>query len=431
MRRLRWLRWADLAIIVPLFAVLAMLTLRDADDGAQVSGGRSLATGAEVLSRGEYLAQAGNCMHCHTQRGGAAYAGGRAIVTSFGSVYTTNLTPDAGTGIGGWSADDFWQALHFGRSKDGHWLLPAFPYGKFTRVNRADSDALYAWLRTLPAVSQANRPHALAWPFSSQWALGLWRALFFRAQMFEPDSRQSEQWNRGAYLVQGLGHCSACHSARNALGASSDAEALAGGTIAVQDWHAPALASRTQASGEPRWTQQALVQMLQTGTSAHGNAMGPMADVVLRSTQYLTMADLAAMAVYLDALPPVSDSARSASKSSNADHEGSQLGARLYKDHCAQCHGENGKGVLHAYPALAGSAGVNMASPMNLVQIVLNGGFAPTTAGNPRPFGMPPFALNLSDHEIAAVLSYIRSAWGNGAGAVTPQDVDRLRGHSH
>ena len=424
----RWRAWAALLFVV---AVAVLLVFREVDDASQVPVTSATAqTLIATLQRGEYLARAGSCMHCHTQRGGAAYAGGRAIETPFGSVYTSNLTPDVDTGIGRWSADDFWQALHNGRSKDGHWLLPAFPYGNFTRVNRADSDALYAWLRTVPAVSQANRPNTLAWPFSSQWALGLWRGLFFRAQVFKPDTGQSEQWNRGAYLVQGLGHCSACHAARNAMGASSDAMALAGGMIAVQDWYAPALASRSQAGGVPRWTTQAVVQMLQTGISSQGAAMGPMAEVVLRSTQYLTSADLAAMALYLEDLPPVSDSFVSASKRSNADHDAPLPGARLYKDHCAQCHAEDGQGVPHAYPALAGSGAVNMASPMNLVQIVLNGGFAPATSGNPRPFGMPPFALSMSDHDMAAVLSYVRSAWGNRGGEVTPQDVDRLRGHA-
>ncbi|MEI8323799.1 MAG: cytochrome c, partial [Betaproteobacteria bacterium] len=165
--------------------------------------GMATATTDETVRRGAYLARAGNCMLCHTQRGGAPGAGGRAIATPFGTVFTSNLTPDMTTGIGNWSADDFWQAMHHGRSRDGRWLVPAFPYGNFTLVTRDDSDALQAWLRTLGPVSQANRPHALAWPFDSQWALGLWRVLYFRAQTFSPDATRSPQWNRGAYLVQG------------------------------------------------------------------------------------------------------------------------------------------------------------------------------------------------------------------------------------
>lgn len=424
MRKLRWLRWESLALILPVFAVLTVMSLSGGDDDSKLSVNPVLTAPADALLRGEYLARAGNCMHCHTQRGGAAYAGGRALETPFGTVYAGNLTPDANTGIGNWSADDFWQALHDGRSKDGRWLLPAFPYSNFTRVSRADSDALYAWLRSLPAVSQANRPHALDWPFSSQWALGLWRALFFRAEAFKPDASRSEEWNRGAYLVQGLGHCSACHAARNVLGASSDAMALAGGMIAMQNWYAPSLALRSEA-GVQQWEPQEMVQMLQTGASTHGWAAGPMADVVLHSTQYLSSSDLMAMARYLKDLPPSAKASPA-----NAAAIQTERGAKLYQEHCAQCHAEDGRGVPHAYPALAGSGAVNLTSPANLVQIVLNGGFAPATSGNPRPFGMPPFALVLSDRDIAAVLSHIRSAWGNRAGEVTPQDVDRLRGHT-
>jgi mono/diheme cytochrome c family protein len=423
------LHWAGLAVILSVFTLLTVLSLSDGDDASPVSVNLQITASADAIQRGEYLARAGNCMHCHTQRGGAIYAGGRALETPFGTVYTSNLTPDADTGIGRWSAEDFWQALHRGRSKDGHWLLPAFPYANFTRVSREDSDALYAWLRSLPAVSQANRAHTLAWPFNSQWALGLWRALFFRAEMFRPQANRSIDWNRGAYLVQGLGHCGACHSTRNALGASRDMAALSGGMIPMQNWYAPSLASRSEASSQ-QWETQELVQLLQTGTSARGWAAGPMADVVLHSTQHLTPFDLSAMAIYLRDLPPSSSGDVRSSKVPVTAHNEMAQGAKLYKEHCAQCHASDGTGIPHAYPALAGSTAVNLETAVNLVQIVLNGSFAPATSGNPRPFGMPPFAVSLSDHDIAAVLSYIRSSWGNRAGEVTPQDVDRLRGHT-
>ncbi len=418
-------------LLVPVVAVALAWLLRNPDEGARDlanSGTVVMATDAAV--RGEYLARAGNCMHCHTQSGGADYAGGRAIETPFGGVYTSNLTPDAKTGLGAWSADDFWSAMHYGVSKGGRWLLPVFPYGNFTRVSRADSDAIYAYLRSVPAVSHANREHELVWPFDSQWALGLWRALFFRTQTFRADSSQSETWNRGAYLVQGLGHCGACHSARNALGASSDVAALAGGMIPTQNWYAPALSPRWESVVRPRKVDE-LVQLLQAGTSTRSAAMGPMAEVVLHSTQFLTLGDLTAMAVYLNDLPPVPDAHGATSKTLNSSGSVAPAGEGLYKDHCAHCHAVDGQGVLHAYPALAGSSVVNMVPPVNLVQIVLHGGFPPATSANPRPFGMPPFALSLSDHDIAAVLSYVRSAWGNRAGEVTPQDVDRLRGRSH
>jgi mono/diheme cytochrome c family protein len=423
-------RWFVGMAFVTLLAGLLLLGLHTVDEGrsAPTRQSQARATDADV-ARGAYLARAGNCQHCHTARGAAEFAGGRAIETPFGTVFSSNLTPDRETGIGSWSAQDFWQAMHHGRSKDGRWLLPAFPYGEFTRIRREDSDALFAWLSSQAPVRQPNRAHTLSWPYSSQWALGAWRVLYFRSGTFEPDVARSEQWNRGAYLVQGLGHCSACHAARNTLGASTDAGALTGGLIPMRNWYAPSLASSAEA-GVQDWAQEEIVQLLQTGTSARGWASGPMAEVVLHSTQYLTSTDLAAMARYLKDLParlpvaavalvPVQDAA-------GASHEG----AKLYKLHCAACHGEAGQGVPRAYPALAGNRAVTMASSTNLVQTVLNGGFAAATAGNPRPFGMPPFALSLGDHEIAAVLSHIRSAWGNRAGEVSTQDVDRLRSHA-
>ncbi len=423
-------RWLGLGSLLLLLALAGAWLLRSMEDTAQGSmNGVAAQAAGDALQRGEYLARAGNCRHCHTQRGGASYAGGRALETPFGTVYSSNLTPDSGTGIGLWSAQDFWQALHQGRSRDGHWLLPAFPYGNFTFVSRADSDALYAFLRSVPAVLQANRSHALAWPFNSQWALGLWRGLFFRAQEFLPDASRSADWNRGAYLVQGLGHCSACHAQRNALGASGDATALAGGMIAVQDWYAPSLAARP-VNGAPQRETEETVQLLHSGISAHAAVSGPMADVVLHSTQYLEPSDLQAMVRYLKDLPSGPDANLPVRNAEKPDPGANPAGARLYREHCAQCHGDEGQGVALAYPALAGSAAVNLASPVNLVQIVLNGGFAPATGANPRPFGMPPFALSLSDHEIAAVLSFVRTAWGNRAAEVTPHDVDRLRGHA-
>jgi mono/diheme cytochrome c family protein len=383
----------------------------------------------QELDRGAYLARAGNCQHCHTQRGGAPYAGGRAIDTPFGVVYTSNLTSDAKTGLGRWTSEDFWQALHHGRSRDGRWLLPAFPYNNFTYVSRADSDALFAWLQSLPAVPQANLSHALRWPFGTQGALGVWRALYFRAEPFQADAARSAQWNRGAYLVQGLGHCSACHAARNALGAVSDASHMAGGLMPMGNWYVPSLASRAEA-GVQDWDGAQIVQLLQTGTAPNGWATGPMAEVVLHSTQYLVPADLDAMARFLKDLPDNTVLKPPQSSGPAADAALHTEGARVYEKHCAQCHGADGQGVPKAYPALAGSRSVNMASPVNLVQVVLNGGFPAATTGHPRPFGMPPLALVLSDREIAAVLSHIRSAWGNLARDVTPQDVDALRSHA-
>ena len=382
----------------------------------------------ELLARGAYLARAGNCAACHTTRGGVPYAGGRGIDTPFGMVYSSNLTPDIGTGIGSWSAAEFWRALHNGRSKDGRLLYPAFPYPSYTLVSRADSDALYAYLRSLPATAQPATPHALRWPFNQQPALAVWRALYFTPARFQPEPAQSAEWNRGAYLVRGLGHCGACHTARNALGATDDRLDLAGGLIPVQNWYAPSLTS-PQEAGVHDWPLEDTVRLLQTGMSSQGAVLGPMAEVVQQSTQYLSPQDLTAMATYLKALPhtptqPV--------RNTSVAVRNVQRGAKLYDQHCAQCHGDQGQGVQiqggqMAYPALAGNRAVTLANTANLVHAVRNGGFAPATAGNPRPFGMPPFVLVLSDADIAAVLSHIRASWGNQAAAVGELDVSRLR----
>ncbi len=377
------------------------------------------------IAQGAYLARAGNCMLCHTPTGGAPYAGGRAIETPFGTVYSSNLTPDRETGIGTWTSVDFWRAMHEGRSKDGRLLVPAFPYTSFTQVSQDDADALFAYLRSLPAVRQPNRPHALRWPYDSQLALAAWRTLYFKPTVFQGDPARDAEWNRGAYLVRGLGHCSACHTTRNLLGAVDDRLDLSGGPMPMQNWYAPSLVRASEA-GLGDWTIEAIVQLLQTGVSGSASVIGPMAEVVLHSTQHLTEPDLRAIAVYLQSLPQEKEPPLPERNAAAAT--GSAMGADIYDKQCAGCHGDNGQGVAGAYPALAGNRAVTMANTANLVQVVLHGGFAPATQGHPRPFGMPPYKLELDDRSVAAVLTHIRSAWGNRAGPVRELDVSRYRG---
>jgi mono/diheme cytochrome c family protein len=404
------------AVLVPL---IAWLNVRGEEPlGAEASAAPA---SAEQIERGAYLARAGNCMGCHTERGGAAYAGGRGVPTPFGTVYAPNLTPDATHGLGRWTSAEFWRALHHGRARDGRLLYPAFPYPNYTRVTRADSDAIFAYLRSLPAVAQANRPHALQFPFDQQAALAVWRALYFRPSVPEADATRSAEWNRGAYLVDGLGHCNACHASRNALGATASPLDLAGGLIPVQNWYAPSLASPLEA-GVADWADADVVALLKTGISARGAVMGPMSEVVSGSTQHLSEPDLRAMAAYLKALPQ-SETTRTAGSPAPAEGPG----AALYDRHCAACHGDQGDGVPGAYPALAGSRAVTMASAANLVHVVLEGGFPPATAGNPRPYGMPPFATLLSNEDVAALLTHLRGSWGNRAAAVSAVDVGRYR----
>jgi mono/diheme cytochrome c family protein len=424
----RQLSWAASAALL-LSGLLWLLNTRDetAPAGPPVPD-----NSAALLARGEYISRAGNCMSCHTLPGGAPYAGGRGIDTPFGTVFSSNLTPDRDTGLGNWSPSDFWRALHNGRSKDGHLLYPAFPYTSYTQVSRADSDALHAYLQSLPAVVARPPAHTLRWPFNTQAALAVWRALYFSPGSFVPEPVQSAEWNRGAYLVRGLGHCAACHSARDALGGSSPLD-LAGGLIPMQNWYAPSLSARSEA-GLADWPMNEVVTLLQTGVSARASVLGPMAEVVLHSTQYMSTADLRAMAVFLKTLPHTDtlatnlpNAARGPRAAAQAASSSAKAGAQLYENHCAQCHGDKGQGVAGAYPALAGNRAISMPATTNLVQIVLNGGYAPATAGNPRPYGMPPFMLVLSDSEIANLLTYLRSAWGHQAGEVSALDVNRAR----
>ncbi|GAB3470485.1 cytochrome c [Polaromonas eurypsychrophila] len=421
---LLWLSALSL-LMAATAAAVTWLNLRDEVDVRVPVA--AITPGDSLIARGAYLARAGNCISCHSARGEPSYAGGRPIDTPFGTVYSSNLTPDEKTGLGSWSPAHFWRAMHNGRSKNGRLLYPAFPYPNYTQVTREDSDALFAYFGSLPAVERARTPNVLRFPYDSQAALAIWRALYFKPGVYETDKQRSAEWNRGAYLVRGLGHCAACHTARNALGASSEALDLAGGLIPMQNWYAPSLSSPHEA-GVGDWDRQHIVALLKTGVSPRASATGPMAEVVLRSTQYLSDADLGAMAQFLKELTPPAITAMAAVQAAPAA-QASVLarGAKLYEQHCAQCHGEQGRGVPQAYPALAGNRAVTMAQSANLMQIVLNGGYAPATAGNPRPFGMPPFVLELSDGDIAAVLTHIRQSWGNRAGVVTPLEVNRMR----
>ncbi len=381
-------------------------------------------------ARGAYLARAGNCMGCHTAQGGQPYAGGRNLPTPFGIFFTPNITPDHETGIGRWSAQDFWRALHDGKSRDGRPLYPAFPYTEYTKVTRDDSDAIFAYLQTLPAVSQRNLPNRISFPYSFRPLLYVWRALYFKPGVYQPQAARSAEWNRGAYLVQGLGHCNACHATRNALGAARGA-ALGGGQIEGLNWYAPSLTSRIEA-GSTDWPVDDIVRLLATGASSRAFASGPMAEVVRQSLQYLTDEDLRAMAVYLQSLPE-SGAPIASTGAVLTEHVRKQLepGARIYKKHCEDCHGASGQGAPGAYPALAGNRGVTLQSPLNAIRSVLNGGYPPSTAGNPRPYGMPPFAQTLSGEEVAMVLSYVRNAWGNHGSLVTAAQVDRSRGKGY
>jgi mono/diheme cytochrome c family protein len=399
-----------------------LLCVAPAPSLAQDSG-----SNAEQVKRGEYLARAGDCIACHTAPTGKLFAGGLAMPTPFGTLYSTNITPDPETGIGKFNADDFFRVMHVGRMPDGGLLYPAMPFPSYTKVTRADSDAIFAYLKTIPAVRQPDRPDDLHFPYNNRSLIIGWRTLFFNEGEYKPDPKQSVEWNRGAYLVEGLGHCGMCHTPINALGGSSEAQAFQGGLIPMQNWYAPSLTSNKEA-GLGDWSIEDIVDLLKTGRSKRGIVYGPMAEVVYDSLQYLSDADTRAMAVYLKSLgqgspPPATTTTAAQAESSLL----LTLGKTIYEAQCATCHGTTGLGQPPDYPPLAHNQSIEMQSAVNAIRMVLNGGYPPGTAGNPRPYGMPPFAQTLTDDEVAAVVSYIRTAWGNRGASVTAAEANQLR----
>lgn len=380
----------------------------------------------QLIAKGEYLARAGDCVACHTAPGGKPFAGGRAMPTPFGNIYVPNITPDEETGIGLYTPDEFYRMLHTGISRDGKLLYPAMPFASYTKVTREDSDAIYAYLMSVPPVRQPNRPHELRFPYNKRELLVGWRALYFKEGEYQPDPNQSAEWNRGAYLVQGLGHCAMCHTAVNRLGGTQESRAFEGGMIPNQNWYAPSLTSNREA-GLGEWSLKDITDLLQTGVSNRGTVYGPMAEVVYHSLQYLTDEDVRAMAVYLKSLPERDTSPPPPSQARLVAPEVMELGRRIYDQQCAMCHGEEGKGYPPAYPPLAGNQSITLYSPVNPIRMVLNGGYPPGTRKNPRPHGMPPFSHMLTDDEVAAVVTYIRVAWNNTGTPVTAAQVNELR----
>jgi mono/diheme cytochrome c family protein len=424
---MKWLRWGWLAIVVLIVVGLAWLLFSGGRQPTPKSASQvdqATLRDPALIAKGKYLATVGDCTGCHTAQGGALLAGGRAMATPFGNIPVPNITPDPETGLGEWSFEDFWQALHAGTGRPGELLYPAFSYTSYTKVSQGDALAIYAYLQSLPPVHQPATAPSLAFPYSVRKSLAAWRALYFREGEFKPDPAQSPQWNRGAYLVQGLGHCNECHAARDSLGGTAGDQHLTGGQIPMQNWYAPDLSTR-QNGGLQGWREQDIVDLLKTGQSAKGAAFGPMAGVIASSTQHMTDDDLRAIAVYLRSLPPraptVLDTQLFNAKAIV------QQGEKVYARHCADCHGKSGEGVAGVYPPLDGNTSVTEPSGINATRMILLGGFAPLTAANPRPYSMPPFAQQLTDSEVSAVASYIRRTWSNNASVVRPEDVSRYR----
>ncbi|WP_347555431.1 cytochrome c [Robbsia sp. KACC 23696] len=376
------------------------------------------ATDAQI-ARGKYVAYAADCAACHTVSGQKPFSGGYALHTPFGEIQSSNITSDKETGIGNWTLSQFDRAVRHGKGSHGY-LYPAMPYTAYTKMSDGDIRDLWAYMRTIPAVNRPVVENQLPFPFNQRWSLAAWNALYFHPGTFQPESGQSAEYNRGAYLVNGPGHCAACHTGKNFLGGDSPAF-LQGG--ALQGWYAPDLTPNAHV-GLGNWSVADLTSYLKTGSNDKTVSSGPMTEAVENSTQHLTDTDLNAIAVYLTSLPASTDNRTTPVA---AAEKTMVLGKLVYESQCIACHVSNGQGIRRMIPALAGSPVVNANDPSTLLQMVLKGGNGPQTAGNPTGAGMPRFDWKLSNDDIAAALTYVRNAWGNAAPAVDEQAVATAR----
>lgn len=426
-RRLKIVAVSMLVIVVAFSAVVirgtdstsldeADLTLFEATDDAQIE-------------RGKYVALAGNCASCHTSDGGAYMAGGLGFETPFGRIYSTNITPDADSGIGNWSGLEFLSSMRLGVRPGGEHLYPVFPYTAFTRVTDEDVAALFAYLRSIPAVRSAPPENALSFPFNIRSLMVFWKSLFFDAGVFAADASKSAEWNRGAYLVESLTHCGACHSPRNYLGAESASLAMTGGEYAAETrggtlrpWSAPDLTSAE--SGLGIWPHAEISAYLQTGRNEFVETFGPMNEVVMNSTRHLRDSDVDAMATYLKSLP---SSAAENVAAVGGDVLG--MGRTLYNLHCGTCHLPTGLGDPEVAPRLGrGSLVVRARNPASLINVILDGPEPPASELPPKwRKPMEDFRYILDDEEIAALASYVRNSWGNRAGEVSANQVAEQR----
>ena len=373
----------------------------------------------EQIKRGEYVSRLSDCTACHTQQGGKPFAGGYHIQTPFGEILSSNITSDKETGIGNWTQEQFDRAVRHGIGSHGY-LYAAMPYNAYAKLTDRDLTDLWAYVRTIPAVKKKVVENQLPFPFNQRWTLAGWNLLYVKGGVFQPSANQSDEINRGAYLVEGPGHCASCHTAKNLLGGDSS-DYLQGG--ALDGWHAPDLTPNPH-TGLGSWSREDIVSYLQTGTNNTAVSSGPMTEAIENSTQYMTRPDLEAIASYLKTLP-ASESVKPGPVS-NGD-TAMVVGKKVFDSQCAACHVSDGSGIRHMIPTLASNPQVNAADPSGLLNVVLKGSQGPFTHANPTAAGMPAFAWKLSDDNIADVMTYIRNSWGNAAAPVTPENVKKAR----
>lgn len=390
---------------------------------------------ASSIARGEYLARLGDCAACHTTDPARPFAGGLKMGTPIGAIYSTNITPDAHTGIGTYTLENFSRAVRGGVAANGHRLYPAMPYPSFARISDQDIADLYLYFRQgVHPVEQANRAAEIPWPLNMRWPLQAWDSLFADSGPYQDDPRRSPEWNRGAYLVQGLGHCGSCHSPRGLAFQEQavdqrDPRYLSGGTL--EGWHAPDLTGATPASLQ-NWSESELMTFLRTGHTERTAAFGAMAAAVQDSTQYFDEKDLRAVAVYLKSLGEGHSAAMllhddGSTYQALASGQAASEGAALYLDNCAACHRSDGAGYRNTFPQLKGNSAVLGDDPSSLISIILEGSRMAVTEAAPSGLRMPDFGWRLDDRQVAALATFLRQAWGHEAPTVSARQVAALR----
>lgn len=394
----------------------------------------ALAGPAIAMERGEYVARIGDCVSCHSAPGGKPYAGGLRMSMPFGAIFTTNITPDKATGIGDWNFADFDRALRQGIAKDGHHLYPAMPYPSFAKISDADMHALFDFvMHDIAPVRQRNRANEIVWPLDMRWPLAIWNWLFVSGGRYRPDPARDATWNRGAYLVETLGHCGACHTPRSVAWnevamTGRDPRFLSGAMLDF--WSAPDLRGDAR-TGLGSWSNADIVAFLKTGHNGHGAVFGSMNEVTRNSTPYLNDADLDAIAAYLKSLPPYRSAAATGAASERrmsglpARHVVTP-GAVLYQGYCARCHGVDGAGQDDRVPPLAGNPVLLDPDPTSAIHMILDGGKA-TSPNFPKAETMPAFRPLLSDDALAETVSFIRRNWGNDTASVGTEEVRTVR----
>jgi mono/diheme cytochrome c family protein len=393
----------------------------------RISSAPSLATLDASLKKGQYLVAIGNCQTCHTAKNGQPFAGGVRFESAFGVLYSTNITPDKETGIGRWSYESFYQSMKHGVRPDGTPLYPAFPYTSFAKLSAADIASIYLYMRSIKPVRASAKENDLNFPYNLRFALHAWNKLFHTSSAYTHDPAHSAQWNRGAYLVQGVAHCGACHTPRNFLGAEHRALALSGGTLydtvspgKYRPWFAVNLTPAK--TGLSAWSEDSIAAYLRQGECEHAVVHGPMTEVVMNSTRHLNDADARAIAHYLKRIPAAGDQSKRA-----LSEEPFTAGKITYTVHCGTCHLPTGVGDEVLGVTLVSNAIVQASNPASLINVILYGPSLP-----PPPFisdrtKMKPFGKRLSDEDVAALATYVRASFGNQAGKVTAADVKRQR----